>query len=642
MKGLRPSDKPMQFSRSLKRFLSSMRPERTLIGLLLVCGVCAVAMTVVGPRILAWATDTVFEGAMGRQLARDLPEGLSAEAAAEALRSAGEHSQADMVAAMPGLLVGQGVDHQKLAGILLAAAAVYLVAFLLGVIQGRLMAVVVQRSMRRLRSSVEEKLHRTPLSHLDQQSRGDILSRVTNDIDNIAQTTNQTFTQIITAALTVVGVLAMMVSMSWSLALVVLATVPLSVVVAVFIAKKAQPHFVYQWRTTGELNGQVEEVLTGHAVVTAYGRQKAEAERFALKNAEVRTATATSQFISATMHPSLSFLSNLTFVLVAVFGALHVIAGGLSIGGVQAFLQYSRQFSQPLAQISSMMNLLQSGVASVERVYELLDGPEEEPDQPSRPELVPAGLKGRVSFEDVEFDYDPEQPLIRDLSLVAEPGQTVAIVGPSGAGKTTLVNLLMRFYEVTGGRITVDGIDIRHLTREQLRSRMGMVLQDTCLFTGTIEENIRYGHPEAPEEEFLQAAGAAYVDHFVRSLPEGYGTLIDDDASALSAGEKQLLTIARAFLSGPEILILDEATSSVDTRTELLIQRAMATLRRDRTAFVIAHRLSTIRDADLIVVMDAGRVVEQGSHRELLERGGAYARLYASQDSVNTDQSEPS
>ncbi|GAA1445915.1 ABC transporter ATP-binding protein [Nocardiopsis tropica] len=632
-KGMAPQEKPMRFRRSLERFISSMRPERAHIVLLLVCGLGAVAMTVVGPRILAWATDTVFEGAMGRQLGAQLPEGLSGEEAAAELRSAGSEAQADMVSAMPGLVVGEGVDRQKLAGILLAAAGVYAVAFLLGVMQARLMAVVVQRNMRRLRSAVEDKLRSTPLSHLDRQRRGDILSRVTNDIDNISQTTNQTLSQIITAALTVVGVLAMMVSISWSLALVVLATVPLSVAVAVFIAKRAQPNFVHQWRATGELNSHVEEVLTGHAVVTVYGRQEAEAQRFAQKNAEVRGATATSQFVSATMHPSLSFLGNLTFVLVAVFGALQVASGRISIGGVQAFLQYSRQFSQPIAQISSMMNLLQSGVASVERVYEFLDGPEEEPDRVSEGEPAPSGPRGRVSFEDTDFSYDPDEPLIRGLNLVAEPGQTLAIVGPSGAGKTTLVNLLMRFYDVTGGRIAVDGTDIRQMTRRHLRSKMGMVLQDTCLFTGTIEENIRYGNPNASQEDFLRATRATYVDHFVRSLPEGYSTVVDDEATILSSGEKQLLTIARAFLSAPEILILDEATSSVDTRTELLIQRAMATLRKDRTAFVIAHRLSTIRDADLIVVMEAGQIVEQGTHHQLLTADGAYARLYAHQSS---------
>jgi ATP-binding cassette subfamily B multidrug efflux pump len=623
-----PVAKALDFKGSLRRFAVVMRPERARVVWLTLCGIVSVALTVVGPKILGDATDVIFAGVVGRSL----PEGATTAQVVDGLRAAGDDTQADMLASMDGVVPGQGVDFSRLGEILMWVLAIYVGAFLFGWLQSRIMTVAVQNTMRRMRDDVEAKLHRIPLSHVDKQARGEILSRVTNDIDNVAQTTTQTLAQLVTSLLTVVGVLAMMFWISWVLALVALVTVPLSVILTMQIAKRSQPQFVAQWAATGRLNAHVEEMFTGHALVKVYGHQAAAAEKFASENDALYEASRKSQFISGTMQPSMGFLANLNYVLVAVIGGLRVASGQLSIGDVQAFIQYSRQFTQPLTQIASMMNLLQSGVASAERVFELLDAPEQDPD-PADPEQL-GTVQGRVAFEDVSFSYVPDEPLIEHLDLVAEPGRTVAIVGPTGAGKTTLVNLLMRFYEVDGGRITLDGVDTRALTRDDLRSRIGMVLQDTWLFKGTIEENLRYGvrdGAEVGEEDFLAATRATHVDPFVRTLPDGYDTVLDDEATALSAGEKQLLTIARAVLADPEILVLDEATSSVDTRTEVLVQQAMNALRVGRTSFVIAHRLSTIRDADLIVVMEHGRIVEQGDHETLLAAGGAYARLYASQ-----------
>ncbi|WP_407320838.1 ABC transporter ATP-binding protein [Isoptericola halotolerans] len=627
-----PPAKPLDFTGSLRRFAGTLRPERARVILLTASGIASVALTVLGPKILGDATNVIFEGVVGQMLGRTMPAGTTTDEAVAALRASGDDSQADMLASMDDVVPGQGVDFDRLAQILAGVAVIYLGAFLFGWLQSRLMTVAVQNTVRRLRDDVEAKLHRIPLSYVDVRAKGDILSRVTNDIDNVAQSTTQTLAQLVTSVLTVVGVLAMMFWISWVLALVALVTVPLSVILTMAIAKRSQPQFVAQWAATGRLNAHVEEMFTGHALVKVYGRQADAAETFARENEAVYDATRRSQFISGTIQPSMGFLANLNYVLVAVIGGLRVASGQLSIGDVQAFIQYSRQFTQPLSQVASMMNLLQSGVASAERVFELLDAPEQDPDP--QPAEAPVQPRGRVEFDDVSFSYVPDEPLIEHLDLVAEPGQTVAIVGPTGAGKTTLVNLLMRFYEIDGGRIRMDGVDTRRMTRDALRSRIGMVLQDTWLFRGTIEENLRYGvrdHTDVSAQTFLEATRATSVDPFVRTLPDGYDTVLDDEATALSAGEKQLLTIARAFLADPDILVLDEATSSVDTRTEVLVQEAMNALRSGRTAFVIAHRLSTIRDADVIVVMERGRIVEQGGHDDLLAAGGAYARLYASQ-----------
>lgn len=521
------------------------------------------------------------------------------------------------------------MDFNAIGTVLLWVLGLYLAAWIFSVFQARLAAGAINQTVNRLRADVDTKLSRLPLSYFDRQSRGEVLSRVTNDIDNIGQSMQQTMGQIVNSLLTIVGVLAMMFWISWLLALIALISVPLSVVVAARIGKRAQPQFVAQWKTTGKLNGHIEEMYTGHALVKVFGRQKEAAETFRQENDALFASAFKAQFISGIIQPAMMLIGNLNYVLVAVVGGLRVASGALSIGDVQAFIQYSRQFSQPLTQVASMANLVQSGVASAERVFELLDAEEQSP-EPLHPER-PAELRGLVAFEDVAFRYDPETPLIEDLSLKVEPGQTVAIVGPTGAGKTTMVNLLMRFYEVSGGRITLDGVDIAAMSREDLRSGIGMVLQDTWLFGGTIADNIAYGSTGATREQVVEAAKAAHVDRFVRTLPDGYDTVIDDEGTGVSAGEKQLITIARAFLAQPSILVLDEATSSVDTRTEVLIQRAMARLRSGRTSFVIAHRLSTIRDADVILVMENGAIVEQGSHDELIASDGAYAKLYQAQ-----------
>ncbi len=541
-----------------------------------------------------------------------------------------------------GVTSGQGVDFGDLHRVLGIAAAIYVVSATLSYVMSYMLAGVVQRAMFHLRADVEEKLHRMPLQYVDRQPRGDMLSRVTNDIDNLAQSLQQTLSQLLTSTLSICAVLIMMFTISPPLAMVALVTVPMSIFTIKTITKRSKRQFVDQWRHTGMLNAQVEETFTGHALVKVFGRQRDVEAQFDRKNAELFDASYRAQFISGSIQPAMMFIGNLNYVVIALVGGLRVASGQMTIGDIQAFIQYSRQYTQPLTQLASMINVMQSGIASAERVFELLDAEEEEGGLGS--EAAPRVARGHVEFDHVAFSYDPARPLIRDLSLQAEPGHTVAIVGPTGAGKTTLVNLLMRFYEVDAGEIRLDGVDVATLSRQELRANTGMVLQDTWLFGGTIRENIAYGRPDATDDEIVAAAKATYVDRFVHSLPQGYDTVIDDEGGTVSAGEKQLLTIARAFLADPAILILDEATSSVDTRTELLIQRAMAALRTNRTSFVIAHRLSTIRDADTILVMEDGEIREQGNHETLLAAHGAYARLYNAQfaaPAVDVDQEPP-
>jgi ATP-binding cassette, subfamily B, multidrug efflux pump len=619
-----PGDKSMNFGPSAKRLLGRLRPHRTQVFGVVLLAVGSVSLSVLGPKILGRATDIIFAGAIGKRL----PSGVSKEQVIEQTRASGNGRFADLLQGID-VIPGVGIDFDALRNVLLMVLGLYAGAFLLSWAQGYILNGVVQQTILDLRAEVEDKLNRLPLSYFDGAPRGELLSRVTNDIDNISTSLQQTLSQLLTSLLTVIGVVTMMFVVSPLLALIALITIPISMVVTAAIAKRSQTRFVAQWRHTGALNGEIEEAFTGHELVKVFGRQKEIEASFAKKNEELYQAAFGAQFISGLIMPLMMFIGNVNYVVIAVVGGLRVASGTMSLGDVQAFIQYSRQFTQPLTQVASMANLLQSGVASAERVFEVLDAKEQIPDD-ATPEKV-TQARGRVEFEHVSFSYDPDKPLITDLSLVAEPGQTVAIVGPTGAGKTTLVNLIMRFYELNGGRITLDGVDITDLTRHDLRSRIGMVLQDTWLFGGTIRDNIKYGNLDATEDEMLAAAKATYVDRFVHSLPDGYDTVIDEEGSNVSAGEKQLLTIARAFLADPQLLILDEATSSVDTRTEVLVQRAMAALRSDRTSFVIAHRLSTIRDADLILVMEDGSIVEQGNHQQLLAADGAYARLYNAQ-----------
>jgi len=616
--------KSMDFKGSSKRLIARMRPERGKAIAVLTLAVVSVAFSVIGPKILGHATNLIFAGMFGRQI----PEGATKEQAVEAFRERGDSRLADMLSGMD-VVPGHGVDFSALGAVLMIVLAVYVASAVAAWIQGYLLNDVVQATVLRMREEVEEKINRLPLSYFDRQPRGELLSRVTNDIDNVSQTLQQTMSQLLTSLLTVVGVLSMMFWISPTLALIALVTVPLTMFVTGGIMKRSQGMFIQQWRQTGKLNAHIEEAFTGHALVKVFGRQHEVEEVFDEQNDELFKSSFGAQFVSGLIMPMMMFIGNLNYVAIAVIGGLRVANGSMSLGDVQAFIQYSRQFTQPLTQVASMVNLLQSGVASAERVFELLDAEEESVEPASSP--APADRKGEVGFSHVSFRYEPDKPLIEDLSLVVHPGQTVAIVGPTGAGKTTLVNLVMRFYEIDSGRITLDGVDIASMRRNDLRARIGMVLQDAWLFEGTIRDNIAYGRPDATEDEILAAARATFVDRFVHSLPDGYDTVINEEGSNVSAGERQLITIARAFLSDPALLILDEATSSVDTRTELLLQHAMASLRTDRTSFVIAHRLSTIRDADLILMMEDGAIVEQGTHEELLAADGAYAALYRSQ-----------
>ncbi|WP_127818678.1 ABC transporter ATP-binding protein [Microbacterium sp. CPCC 204701] len=627
--------KAANFGTSFRRLLGMLKPHAFALIFVTLLGSIGVVLTVAAPKVLGEATNILFEGVVSAMA----PAGATKEQVVQGLVDAGQQDLANIVSAMQHFVPGAGVDFMALSRVLLFVLALYFASSLLMWLQGYVMNVVMVRVMWRMREQVEAKVHRLPLSYFDRVQRGELISRVTNDIDNVTQMMQQSLSQALTSVLTVVGVLIMMLTISWQLTLVVLVSFPLMGVLFGVIGPRSQKAFGIQWRKVGRLNARVEESFSGHALVKVYGREKSAREAFRVENEELYQASFKAQFLANTMQPAMMFIGNLTYVGIAVFGALMVAGGQLRLGDVQAFIQYSQQFTQPLAQLGGMAAVVQSGTASAERVFQLLDVDEQEPDAEDAP--APVDGDGTIEFQDVAFSYTPDRPLIHDLSFRVEPGQTVAIVGPTGAGKTTLVNLIMRFYELDGGRILLNGQNIAELTRRDIRAKTGMVLQDPWLFAGSIRENIRYGRADATDDEILAAARATYVDRFVHSLPDGYDTLLDEDASNISAGEKQLITIARAFVAQPSVLILDEATSSVDTRTELLVQHAMAALRKGRTSFVIAHRLSTIRDADLILVMENGGIVEKGTHDELIGAKGAYFRLYNSQfEQAATDLDE--
>ena len=622
---VRPAERVRDLRGTLRRLVARLRPERAWLAAAGLLGVASVGFMVAGPKILGNATNILFDGIVGKHL----PAGMTQAQVIALMRARGEGQLASMLGGMS-ITPGVGVDITRLGQVLGLAALVYLLGAAFNFGQGYIMAGITQRAMYGLRREVEDKLARLPLRYFDSHPHGDILSRVTNDIDNLTTTIQQGLSQLLTSVLTVAGVLGMMFWISPLLAAVCVIVVPLALVITFVIARRSQVQFAAQWDETGALNGLVEETHSGHALVQVFGRRQAVIEQFGRQNRRMYEASFRAQFLSGIIQPSIQVLSNLNYVAIAVLGGYWVASGKISLGDVTAFIQYSRQFTMPITQIAGQMNLLQSGLASAERVFEFLDAPEEPAERASAlAGRAPTG--GRVTLEHVCFRYEPDKPLIEDFSLDARPGQTVAIVGRTGAGKTTVVNLLMRFYEIGSGRITLDGTDYRDLTRDQVRRCFGMVLQDTWLFAGTVRENIRYGRQDATDQEVVDAARAARADYFIRTLPDGYDTLLDEEASNISAGQRQLLTIARAFLADPPILILDEATSNVDTRTEVLIQDAMAKLRQGRTSFVIAHRLSTIRNADTIVVMEDGRIVEQGDHEDLLRRRGAYYALYTSQ-----------
>ncbi len=611
---------------TLRRLVRRLRPERWRLLGALVLGVASVAFMVSGPQILGNATNVLFDGI----IAKRLPAGFTMAQTLHYLRTHGHGQTAAMIASLH-LTPGVGVNVNRMGAILGVAALVYLCGAGFSYLQGFTMAGVTQRAVSGLRRDVEAKMGRLPLRYFDSHPHGDVLSRVTNDIDNLTTTIQQGLSQLLTSILTIVGVLSMMLWISPLLAVVAIVTIPLAFVITFLIARRSQVQFAAQWRQTGTLNGLVEETHSGHELVQVFGRRDATVEEFNRQNDRLYKSSFRAQFLSGIVQPSVQLISNINYVVIAVVGGYRVASGLLTLGAVTAFIQYSRQFTMPIMQIAGQMNLLQSGLASAERVFEFLDASEEAPDGPDTHRAPAHERGGRVTLEHVSFRYEPEHPLIEDFSLDVAPGETVALVGPTGAGKTTVVNLLVRFYEIDAGRIRLNGVDYRDLTRDEVRRAFGMVLQDTWVFAGSIRDNIAYGRPEATNDEVVAAARAAHVDNFVRTLPEGYDTLLDDDASNLSSGQKQLLTIARAFLADQSVLILDEATSNVDTRTEVLIQEAMARLRVGRTSFVIAHRLSTIRHAHVILVMDHGRIVEQGDHDTLMASQGLYYSLYNSQ-----------
>jgi ATP-binding cassette subfamily B multidrug efflux pump len=624
MFGGAPAKKAQHFWPSAKRLMGLLGPERAKMTIVVALVVVSVVLTVIAPKILGQAVDTIFNGVIGSQL----PAGVPLAQIVEQTRASGNNDFADLLE-KSNIVPGEGIDFTVLGRLIIIVLLMYIVASALNWAQGYILNGLVMRVVFRLRQDIEVKLNKLPLRYFDSRQRGDTMSRVTNDVDNIQAALQQAFSQLVQSALTVIGIVVIMFIVSWQLALIALIALPLSAIIAGVIGSRSQKLFAAQWKNTGSLNGHIEESFSGLELVRVFGRDKEMVAEFDERNEKLYSASFGAQFVSGMIMPAMTFVSYLSYVLIAVVGGLRVASGQMTLGDATAFIQYSREFSQPLGQIAGMANMLQSGVASAERTFELLDADEQDADTVTAE--LPVRTDGHVQFDGVSFSYDPEKPLIENLSLEAKPGNTVAIVGPTGAGKTTLVNLVMRFYELTGGRILLDGVDITQISRGALRSRVGMVLQDAWLFEGTIRENIRYGRLDATDDEVVEAAKATMVDRFVRQLPDGYDTVLDADGGSVSAGERQLITIARAFIANPSLLILDEATSSVDTRTELLVQHAMAALRTDRTSFVIAHRLSTIRDADMILVMENGRIVEQGDHDTLLAAKGAYYSLYMTQ-----------
>jgi len=609
---------------SAKRLLLLLMPYKRMLAVVAAMDVVCVFLAVFAPKILGDAMDVIFSGVISRELS----SGISAQQAIDGMRAQGQDQVADMASGMD-FTPGEGIDFTRLGTLIIAVIAMYIVSAAFELWQGLILNRLTIDTVYELRKRVEAKVHALPLNYFDSHQRGDILSRTTNDIDNVQQALQQALSQLFYNILMILGITVMMFSISWQLALVALLALPLTALIIGVIGGRSQRQFKTQWRATGQLNGQVEESFSGHDLGIVFGRTEDMTRQFDERNDKLFRSSALAQFLSGIMMPIMQFVSYLSYVAIAVLGGLRVANGQMTLGQATAFIQYSREFNQPLGQLGGMMQQVQSGVASAERVFEFLDA-EKQSLEATSDELV-GRARGRVEFQDVGFSYSPEKELITGLNLRVEPGQTAAIVGPTGAGKTTMVNLLMRFYDIDSGRILIDGHETAHMPRTALRSQVGMVLQDAVLFEGTIMDNIRYGRLDATDDEVIAAAKATYVDRFVHSLPEGYDTVIDQDGGAISAGERQLITIARAFLAQPALLILDEATSSVDTRTEVLVQEAMNALRAERTSFVIAHRLSTIRDADLILVMENGGIVEQGSHEELLRAQGAYWRLHQSQ-----------
>ena len=596
-----PAEKPRDFKGTMRRLLQVLRPHRIALLMVLIASMLTTVFLIVTPKILGRAIDIITVAVTSRIAGGSDP-----------------------------------IDYKALLRILVIVGCIYVISSFFNWLGGYVMAGISQKISFSMRQSIDRKLSRLPIRYFDSTPRGEIISRMTNDMDNISMTLQQGLTQVISSVTTLVGILIMMLTISPLLTLIGLITIPLAAIVTAMIAKRSQKYFAEMWASTGHLNGHIEEMYTGQTIVRLFNRQAQAGEEFERENQILYKFSFKAQFVSGIVMPAMHLIENLNYVILCVVGGLQIISGNLTLGDITAFITYSKQFTQPITQTASMINTMQSTVASAERVFELMDTPEETPD-PSVNSALPeirGEIRGEIRFENVRFSYNEDTPLIENLNLHVLPGQTVAIVGPTGAGKTTLVNLLMRFYDIQNGKITLDGTDIREIPRDELRGDFGMVLQDTWLFSGTIRENIAYGisPPDEPTEEgILAASRAAYVDHFVRTLPDGYDTVLTDEAGNLSQGQKQLLTIARAFLSDPRILILDEATSSVDTRTELLIQKAMSRLMTGRTSFVIAHRLSTIRDADIILVMDQGNIVEQGTHEALLEAKGFYHELYHSQ-----------